>query len=123
MCLPYPHQECIALTGLSTSGLLFLLGIYTTGNAFISDPKEFDEGERGMGVIVGLTAIAVAVVVVIGTYTSAFPQQVTQLLTRLVEGLGYYLVLAYGPITAAVLTLGLGTISVAMTHLLLEDYV
>lgn len=123
MCVPYPHPECIELSGLSVGGLMVLLGLYVTGNAVLGDPAQFDEGERGFGLLIGVTMAAAPVVAVAGYYTDALPPAVTDLLTTLGEGLGYYVVLAYGPITVAFVALGLGSITVAITHLLLEQYV
>lgn len=123
MCVPYPHPECIQLSGLSVGGLVALLGTYVAVNAVVSDPVEFDEGGRGFAVFTGLFMVGVVAAGVVGTTTDALPPVVGETVTLFTEGLGYYLVLAYGPITVAFLALGLGSVSVAITHLLLEKYV
>jgi hypothetical protein len=127
MCIPYPHEACIAWSTVSSIGVLvtvlplLMLQVLRGGD-------DVDQEELASGLVIyGGTWLAY-VVAIAETYLGVVPAPLdgllpTSLIAGFVEGFGYLVALVMGPMALMYLVLGLGGLASGITHLLLEEHV
>jgi hypothetical protein len=130
MCLPYPHESCARIAGYSELGaILFLCAVYALYSHTDRETMNDEDQRRSAYVLLHLVPVGGLSAVVIGEILfDVIPEEiVTHLpvmpLFELAQGFGYYTTLIIGPLTFLYVAFGIGGISTAVTHLLIEEYV
>lgn len=130
MCLPYPHESCARIAGYSELGaILFLCAVYVLYSSTNRETMNDEDQRMSAYVLLHLVPAGGLSAIVIGEILfDVIPEEIiTHLpvipLFELAQGIGYYSTLIIGPLTFLYVAFGIGGISTAVTHLLIEEYV
>jgi hypothetical protein len=127
MCLPYPHETCVAWSTVTGAGLILTIFPVLVGN-LLFQRDTVDEEELKGGLVLYGGAFVCYVAAIAETYLGVLPAPLaglvpTALVGGFVEGIGQLLALVAGPLSLMYLALGLGGLSAGITHLLVDEHV
>lgn len=117
VCLPYPHTACQSVAVPFLIAGLAVLGVFSLSRAFKSD------FETDTTIVFGAAFIFSSAFVALSLYTTVIPTPLRQVMASSLGAFGYYIALLGGPPTIAALILGIGSITVGITHLIVENHV
>lgn len=117
MCWPFPIEQCTAIAPYYTLAAVVGTILYVAFRVIMFEDIPATDGAvtiSALGILAGIAGASIS---------GVFPAQYAEVITTVITGLGYFLMLVLGPVAFAAIVSVIGAVAAILTHSLIGEYV